>query len=82
MPKPVKVVWSNDSFVYDGKAHTPTATADPDDVIEGDTVDISVGIDGGEAIEPGEYTAEAASENPNYVPSDATRTHLFRISDV
>lgn len=79
-PKEVDVVWTNDEIVYDGNAHLPTGTADSDDVVKGDTVDISVKTeDGKDAIEIGAYTAQAASLNPNYIVSDATKTHPFTI---
>ncbi len=79
-PKKVDVEWTNDEIVYDGSAHVPTGTASPGDVIDGDTVDISVKtVDGQDAVEIGEYTAEAASRNKNYVVSDGTKTHPFTI---
>ena len=79
-PKEVDVVWSNDEIAYDGNAHLPTATASQSDVIAGDTVDVSVKTVGGQdAIEIGEYAAEAASQNKNYVVSDGTKTHPFTI---
>ena len=79
-PKPVDVAWAGYNIDYDGKAHVPTATVDSSGVCEGDTVEVSVKTaDGKDAIEAGTYTAQATSENPNYVISDATKTHRFTI---
>ncbi len=81
-PREVDLVWGDDEFFYDGNAHVPTAAADPDDLLDGDAVELSVKTsDGKDAIEIGEYKAEATSQNTNYVASDATATHTFWISE-
>ncbi len=79
-PKEIDVEWTNDEIAYDGNAHLPTATANQSDVIAGDTVDVSVKTEGGQdAIQIGAYTAQAASQNENYVVSKAAKTHPFSI---
>ena len=68
----ITINWTNRSFVYDGQAHKPTATAG--NVVNNDTVKLNVT---GEQTEVGSYTATAAfaATQANYeLPSDKTTT--------
>ncbi len=55
LPKPIRVIWQELSFTYDGGYHLPTASAS----------ECSVRVEGGAAL-AGEHTAFAISENPDF----------------
>lgn len=60
VPAPIIVEWGNTSFVYDGKPHIPVASAK----------ECSVSVNA-IAVEAGDYTAVAISDNSDYVVTNA-----------
>ena len=75
-PKQIQVVWSNDSFVYDGQLHAPTATVRDGELLSGDEVaEIKVG---GAQKNAGTYTATVTGlDNSNYTIVGATKTFVI-----
>ena len=71
------LIWSGDSFTYNGQSQAPTAEAE--NLIEGDTVNVTVE---GAQTNAGTYTATAtALDNANYkLPSEVT--HSFTINQI
>ena len=75
--KELNIIWSEETFTYNGSAQAPAYTAD---FIEGEEIELTVTITGeaseGQAINAGEYTATiAAFEQGNYkLTSDSTKT--------
>ncbi len=76
--KELNIIWSEETFTYNGSAQAPAYTAD---FIEGEEIELTVTITGnnaseGPAINAGEYTATiAAFEQGNYkLTSDSTKT--------
>ncbi|MDE5756880.1 MAG: hypothetical protein K2I23_07305, partial [Clostridia bacterium] len=80
-PRQIQVVWSNDSFVYDGKNHAPTASVMEGELLEGDMVsEITVG---GAQTNAGTYTATVAGlDNNNYVVVGATKNFTIEKKQV
>ena len=64
----VEVEWGNLTFTYDGKTHTPTATARD---AQGRTVTITV-TGGASAV--GSHTAKATTSDSNYELTNATKS--------
>ena len=79
--KELNIIWSEETFTYNGSAQAPAYTAD---FIEGEEIELTVTITGeaseGQAINAGDYTATiAAFEQGNYkLTSNSTKT--FTIS--
>ncbi|MDE6474888.1 MAG: hypothetical protein K2L70_07310 [Clostridia bacterium] len=75
-PKQIQIDWSNDTFVYDGQLHAPTATIRDGELCENDKVeDIRVG---GAQKNAGTYTATVTGlDNPNYIVVGATKTFVI-----
>lgn len=75
-PKPVGIDWTNTIFYYDGKAHTPTA--DPDNAVPGDDVDIQIS---GSGTETGIYQVESVAltgaDASNYVLTDDANKYFL-----
>ena len=76
--KELNIIWSEETFTYNGSAQAPAYTAD---FIEGEEIELTVTITGnnapeGQAINAGEYTATiAAFEQGNYkLTSNSTKT--------
>ncbi|MDE6275548.1 MAG: hypothetical protein K2M75_03310 [Clostridia bacterium] len=71
--KKIQVVWSNDTFVYDGEEHAPTATVKDGELELADgTIQITVG---GAQKNAGTYTATIAElDNNNYTVVGASKT--------
>ena len=64
VPKTVSLVWSDTEFTYDGKAHKPAAKVNDNDIIDSDSVEVTVDA---EQTNAGSYTAQAvAVSNGNY----------------
>ncbi|MDE6211838.1 MAG: hypothetical protein K2G42_07695 [Clostridia bacterium] len=75
-PKQVQVVWSNDTFVYDGNMHAPTATVRAGDLLPGDEVD-EVEVSGAQK-NAGTYTATVVGlDNSNYTVVGATKSFVI-----
>lgn len=74
-PKRLEVTWKNTTLIYNGTNLKPDAEINRDDIIDGDTVEITVT---GERKEVGNnYEARASINNNNYVLEPATS--LFSI---
>ena len=69
-PKQITSVnWSPSTLPYTGSPQAPTATLKSTDLVQGDSVNVSVGTDR-ESIAQGSYTATATGvDNPNYALS-------------
>lgn len=80
----VTLDWGTDnSFIYDGTAHTLTPTAK--NVVIGDDLGLTVTvtgekITGSSAINVGTYTATASITNKNYVIAESSKTATFTIT--
>lgn len=80
----VTLDWGTDnSFVYDGNAHTLTPTAQ--NVVNNDNLGLTVtvtgeNISGSSAINVGTYTATAQITNENYVLAESSKTATFTIT--
>lgn len=61
IPKSIYVLWTNDTFTYDGSPHAPSASSEITSV----TVD-------GAMVGAGKYTATASSLDPNYSIANST----------
>ncbi len=77
LKKSVKVDWTVDAYVYDGKPHAPTATFTS---IHGDKLSMTVTVEekdgsalSGLPYDAGDYTATASSTNANYKFTDVTK---------
>lgn len=75
LPMEVDVVWSNLSFIYDGRSKTPSASYVN---AEGATVDLSV-IGG--ATNAGRYTARISIGDPNYTFRESTTEFEIKKAD-
>ena len=81
-PKEIGVSWSDTEFIYNGKAHKPTATVNSEDIFESDQVAVTVS---GEQTNAGtDYTATATLDNTNYVikPDSAATTFVVKPAPV
>ena len=80
-PRQIQVVWSNDSFVYDGANHAPTASVMDGELLDGDMVsEITVS---GAQINAGTYTATVAGlDNGNYEVVGASKTFTIEKKQV
>ena len=58
VPKTVSLVWSDTEFTYDGKAHKPAAKVNDNDIIDSDSVEVTVDA---EQTNAGSYTAQAVA---------------------
>lgn len=80
-PKQIQVEWSNDTFVYDGREHAPTATIKDGELV-GDDVKIEVGVSGAQK-NAGTYTASVSGlDNTNYVVVGATKSFTIEKKQV
>ena len=69
--KEIAVSWSNYELTYNGKAQLPVASADG---VNGETVKLTVAVkDGDSAVNAGDYTAVASTDNKNYSLTDDER---------
>ena len=80
-PAEIGITWGTTTFDYDGNVHIPTATATG--MINGDTLELTVATDSGNAINAGTYTARVAeitgTRAGNYkLPSNATQSYTIR----
>lgn len=79
-PKPVGINWTGDTFFYDKTEKTVTAAAADTDVVEGDTVNVTV--KGGKQTAIGTYIATAtALDNTNYTLPTTGLTQSFTIKN-
>ena len=67
IPKPISVIWTSDSFVYDGAAKSPTA----------DSPYAEINISGAE-INAGVYTAHAESADANYAVTNSAYSYEIK----
>ncbi len=67
VPKGIYVIWTSDTFVYDGTAHAPKAESPLANIL----------VKGGKS-NAGIYTAEATSDDPNYTVINATHTYEIK----
>ena len=76
-PKTVSLVWSDTEFTYDGKAHKPAAKVNDNDIIDSDSVEVTVDA---EQTNAGSYTAQAvAVSNGNYaLGADVSTAFVIR----
>ena len=80
----VTLDWGTDnSFIYDGTAHTLNPTAK--NVVNNDNLGLTVtitgeNISGSSAINVGTYTATASITNKNYVIAESSKTATFTIT--
>ena len=84
--KELNIIWSEETFTYNGSAQAPAYTAD---FIEGEEIELTVTITDnnaseGQAINAGDYTATiAAFEQGNYkLTSDSTKTFTIGKADL
>ena len=77
VPKTVSLVWSDTEFTYDGKAHKPAAKVNDNDIIDSDSVEVTVDA---EQTNAGSYTAQAvAVSNGNYaLGADVSTAFVIR----
>ncbi len=75
-PKQIQIDWSNDTFVYDGQLHAPTASIKDGELCGNDKIEnITVG---GAQKNAGTYTATVIGlDNPNYTVAGATKTFVI-----
>ena len=84
-PKSVGIIWGDTEFIYDGKAHVPTATPSRNDIMAStDKVEFVVEVEGGEAKNAGTYWAEVTGlteeSNANYRPKADKKRIQFTIA--
>ena len=77
VPKTVSLVWSDTEFTYDGKTHKPAAKVNDNDIIDSDSVEVTVDA---EQTNAGSYTAQAvAVSNGNYaLGADVSTAFVIR----
>ena len=80
-PAEIGITWGTTTFDYDGNVHIPTATATG--MVNGDTLELTIATDSGNAINAGTYTARVAeitgTRAGNYkLPSNATQSYTIR----
>ncbi len=85
-PKEISVVWGEKTFVYDGTAKVPSASASG---VGEESVNIVVavkdaegGVVEGGAVNAGSYTAEATTDNGNYTLKDNTTAFEITRADI
>lgn len=74
----VSLSWTPASFVYDGNSHIPTATAG--NVVDGETVTVTVDASGAKTDVGDDYVAEATGLSSTNYKLPATVTTTFSIS--
>ena len=77
VPKTVSLVWSDTEFTYDGKAHKPATKVNDNDIIDSESVEVTVDA---EQTNAGSYTAQAvAVSNGNYaLGADVSTAFVIR----
>lgn len=73
-PKEIEVQWNDDedTFIYNGNVQKPGATVSEDDLVNGDTVTLTITTDK-ESKNVGSYVATATISNDNYTISNAKK---------
>lgn len=79
-PVTLGLTWADKSFTYDGTEKCPTATLDTANVVEGETVTVSVA--GGQVNAGDSYTATASLSDPNYALPEDQASCSFSIAKV
>ncbi|MDE7348273.1 MAG: hypothetical protein K2N53_01260, partial [Clostridia bacterium] len=75
-PRQIQVIWGEDTFVYDGQLHAPTASVKDGELLEGDKVG-EIRVDGAQK-NAGSYTATVAGlDNGNYVVVGANKSFVI-----
>ena len=70
-PKVVNVTWTDKKFVYSGNENLPKATLAEGSIVEGDTCNVIVKLDGTTSKTVGSYSAYAELSNENYEIAEA-----------
>ena len=70
-PKVVNVTWADKKFVYSGNENLPKATLAEGSIVEGDTCNVTVNLDGTTSKTVGSYSAYAELSNENYEIAEA-----------
>lgn len=85
-PKEISVVWGEKTFVYDGTAKVPSASAIG---VGEESVNLTIavkdaegGVVEGGAVNAGPYTAEATTDNGNYTLKDNTTAFEITRADI
>lgn len=75
-PRQIQVIWGDDTFVYDGQLHAPTASVKDGELLEGDKVG-EIKVDGAQK-NAGSYTATVVGlDNSNYVVVGANKSFVI-----
>ena len=79
-PVEIGIIWGTTTFDYDGNVHIPTAKATG--MKNGDTLELTVATDSGNAIDAGTYTAKVTditgTKAGNYkLPSNVTQSYTI-----
>ena len=70
-PKVVNVTWKDKKFIYSGDENLPKATLAEGSIVEGDTCNVIVKLDGTTSKTVGSYNAYAELSNENYEIAEA-----------